>query len=155
MKRRNPRDRCRRVGRLRQIFVTFQPNCNANLTLHPQRQALLKRGGANDAQDMALAPHRHAVAQRDLRGHAERKFDLGTFDQGSVGEKENSARAQVLSEPNAFNGTLGLTQGNRQQVRESLSNAAFNLDWRSGHKGFLLPIRQNSAGRYFSAHRVT
>jgi hypothetical protein len=91
-------------------------------------------GGPGHTQDVAAAANRHAFAESDLGGHAEGDFDFGACLEGDVGEKENSARAEILGEAKSFKRGCDLAERKRQKIREPLSGTAFHTNWRSGHK---------------------
>jgi len=78
---------------------------------------------------VAAAAHGHAFTERDLGGHAQCQFDFGAFGKRSVGEEEDSARTEILGESYAFNRRPGLAERQREEIRESLSDAAFNPNW--------------------------
>src|SRR5207247_10989402 len=97
-------------------------------------RTILGAGGPYASQNAAPTAHRHVLAQRDFRGHAKSQFDFGAFGQGSVGEEEDSARTEILGKADAFNRSAGLTERKRKEIREPLSDTAFNANWRSGHR---------------------
>src|ERR1051326_4200658 len=136
----NPRECPRSLGSFRQILIALQPNRNPNLAFNLVRATI--HGGhyrTHDSQDASPATYRHGAAQRNLRGHPQRKLDFEVFHQRSVSEQEHSARTDVLREPDSFDWARWLTEGNWQKIRKSLSDTAFNLDWRSGHESLPWP----------------
>jgi hypothetical protein len=117
-----------------QVFVTFQPDGYANLCCGTNGAGIVRRGGgANHTQNPSPAPNRHALTQGNLRGHSQREFDLGALGQRSVSKEKDPARTQVLGKPDAFNGYRELAKRHGKKIRESLSDSAFNPDWRRGH----------------------
>jgi len=127
-----------RLGGLGEIFVSGKAHSHADFGFGTsRRRGVVRRcGGRPDhPQDAAAAAYGHILAQGDLRGHAESKLDFGTFAKRRVGEEEDSARTEVLGKSNAFQGGVGLAQGQWEKVRESLSDTAFNPHWSSGHSG--------------------
>src|SRR5271165_3891958 len=91
---------------------------------------------AQHPQNSAAAAYSHALSQGDLRRHLERDLDFAPLFQRNIGEKENSARAQILREARALNRGRALREGERKQVREPLSGAAFDSNWRSSRHGY-------------------
>jgi hypothetical protein len=126
-------DSCQIRRRIWKIFVTLQSNGDADLGFRTVWSEIVGSRGPNNAQYAPAAAHRHALAQCDLRGHTQREFDFGALNQGRIGKEEDSAGTEILGESNAFHGPEWLAQRKGQQIRESLPNAAFNPDWRSGH----------------------
>ncbi len=122
------------VGALGKIFVTFQSNGHPDLSLRGAGRGHRRCAvGVNDPQDVTLAAHRHTLAERDLRRHAESQLDLRTLCEWCIREEEHSPRTQILGKTDAFNAIAGLTKRSSKKVREALSDPAFNLKWRSGH----------------------
>ena len=135
----------RRFGGFLQIFVAFQADRDPDLGFGwcSSGRSVLPHHRPGDAKHMPAAAHWHALSQSDFRRHSQRQFNFAAFSQGYVGEQKNAARAQVLGESHAFNGSSTLADGNRKQVRESLSDTAFNSNWRSGHSAVTsLPRRR-------------
>ena len=91
----------------RQVFVAFEAHGNADFGFRWRRIGI--GGRPDDPQNASPATNRHALAQSDLRGHAQRELDFGTFREWSVGKEEHSARTQVLSESEALDQGSGLT----------------------------------------------
>src|SRR5579863_917838 len=149
MKHRDPRDGRGSLGGVGQIFVAFQANRDSDLGFSPghARRFLHARNRLHfrllHSQNMAAAADAHALSQSDFGGHSERDLDLGPLLQGSVGKEKDAARAEILSETDAFQGRTALPKRKRKQVGKSLSDTAFDLDWKSGH-GRITPNRRNS-----------
>jgi hypothetical protein len=139
-----------RLGGFGEIFVAFQTHGDADFRFRGRR---VGRGGRPDyPQNVAAAAYRHAFAQSDLGGHAQREFDFGAFGERSAGEEEDSAGTEVLGEADAFNGGSGLTKRERKKVREPLADTAFNPNWRSGHSRVTsLMLNRRKRRRYFSS----
>jgi hypothetical protein len=152
---RNPRKGRRRLGGFRQVFVAFQTHGYADFGFCLSRSRTLRsrRGGPHHSQNMATAAYRHALSQRDLRRHTQRQLNLSAFGQRSTSEEENSARTEILREADARGRGSGLAQRKREQIRETLSDSAFNPNWRSGH-GCVTSLSNPKRRRYFSARRA-
>jgi len=133
VKSRDPREGGGRLGRLGEIFVAFEADGNADFRFSMRRIGRRSRRGPDYAQNMAPAAHGHALAKSDLGGHAEREVDFGAFGEWGAGEKEDSPRTEVLRESDALHGRPGLTQRERKEVGEPLSDTAFNSNGRVGH----------------------
>ena len=131
VKGRHPREGGGRLGRLGKIFVTFEPDGNAKFRFSMGRIA--RRRGPDYSQNMAPAAYGHTLAEGDLGGHAQGEFDFRAFGERGAGEKEDSPRTEVLRESDALHGGLRLTQRERKEVREPLSDTAFNSNRRVGH----------------------
>jgi hypothetical protein len=144
---------------LGQIFVAFQADRDPDLGIFMARgvgriRRTIGRGrGPDDAQNMAAAAYRHAIAEGNFGGHAKGKFDCGAFGERGAGEKEDAARAEILSESDALDRGSGLTKGERKKVREPLSDTAFNSNWRGGHVACLPLPNRRKRRRYFSSRR--
>jgi hypothetical protein len=119
--------------RIWQIFVTFQSNGDAYLGFRAVRAEIVRSRGSHHPQYAPTAAYRHALAQCDLRGHTQGEFDFGPFGQSRIGNEEDSAGTEILGESDAFHRPEWLAQRKGQRIWESLSDAAFNPDWRSGH----------------------
>lgn len=101
VKRRNPRE-CGSSSGFRQVFVALKADGNSDFGFSTRR-----RLGSRfyDPQNMAPASYRHALSESDFRRHAKSDLDFGAFLKRGVCEKEDSTRTQILSEPDAFNGS--------------------------------------------------
>jgi hypothetical protein len=131
VKSRDAREGGGRLGGLGEIFVAFEAHGYADFRFLGRR---VGRGRRPDyPQNVAPAAYRHAFAQSDLGGHAQREFDFGAFGERSAGEKEDATGTEILGEAHALNGGSGLTKRERKKIREPLADPAFNPNWRSGH----------------------
>jgi hypothetical protein len=140
----NPRKTEGRLGGFGQILVTIEAYCNSNFRV--SMGTICAVGGwVNDTQNAAMAAHRHAFAQGDLRGHAKGNFDFGPFAEGSIGEEEDSPRAKILSETATFEAIPALTEREWKKVGKPLPNTAFNLDWRGAHRSCPFCSRPSAA----------
>ena len=126
VKSRDPREGGGRLGRLGEIFVAFEADGNADFRFSMRRIGRRSRRGPDYAQNMAPAAHGHGLAQSDFRGHAQREFDFGAFGEGGVGEEEDSTGAEILSESHSVHGRAELAESEGEQVREPLTDTAFN-----------------------------
>jgi hypothetical protein len=95
---------------------------------------------------MPATTNAHALTKCDFRGHAEGDFDFCAFLKRNFGEEKDSAGTHVLGEAKAFDGGSDLPERKRKQVREPLSGAAFNPNWRSGHRHIILCRDPGSVG---------
>lgn len=116
------------LGGFGEIVIAFEANRDANLS--PADRGLGARtiwGRRPDhAQNAAAAAYGHAFAESDLGRHSERDFDFGALGEWSVGEEENSARAEVLGKSDAFERCCELAEGKRKKIRKPLPDAALN-----------------------------
>ena len=138
----DPLERGRYVGRFGKVLVSVEANRNSDLGFALSgnfRQARVRP--LDHPQDPAAATHAHALAEGDLRRHVECEFDLSSFMQRGIGEEKYPARTEVLGEAETFDSAGRVAQGDRKKERESLTDAAFNLNWRSGHNGSFLNRR--------------
>jgi hypothetical protein len=127
-----------RLGVFGEIFVAGEAHGYADFRFGASRSRGIESGcnrWPNDAQYAAAAAYGHILAQSNLGGHAKSEFDLRAFAQRRIGEEKDSAGTEVLGESHAFEGTVGLAQGERKKIREALSHTAFNPHWSSGHNG--------------------
>jgi hypothetical protein len=95
---------CRTLSRgIGQVFVALKPNGNPDLGLCANCAGNKRRvRGPDYPEDSPSAADRHILAQRNLRGHSQREFDLSTFSQEGVSEKKDSAGTQILGKPDTF-----------------------------------------------------
>lgn len=130
-------------GGLGEIFVPFETNGDSDFRFGEGEVGGIVRG-LGDAQDMSTAADPHVFSESDFGGHTEGNLDFCTFLQGDIGEEEDTARAEILSEAKALDGGRDLTERERKKVREPLSDAAFNPNWRSSHKRHPVPRRREA-----------
>jgi hypothetical protein len=135
-------ERSGRFDRFRQIVVAVETDGDADLCLSASslrasgcERILAGKRGTDHAQNASATTDRHAVAECDFGGHAESEFDLRALVQRRIGEKEHSAGAEILSESHAIGASCRLMERKREEIREPLSDAPFNPNWRSGHRG--------------------
>jgi hypothetical protein len=126
-------DACARLDSLRQVFITFEPNSYPNFGRNRRSFGSGVGNRPKYPKNATFAANRHALTECDLRRHAKREFDLCTFGERCIGEEEDSPGAQILRETDAFDAIL-LTERSCEKVGKSLSDTAFNSNWRSGHQ---------------------
>ncbi len=156
---RNARKTGNRVGRFGQVFVAVKAHRYPDLGFRAvARRRILERGGGPDhAQNPAPAADRHAFSQGDLRRHSEREHNFSPCFERRVGEKKDAPRTQILREPQTIQRSRGLAKRERKQIGESLPNAAFHPNWRSGHRVASIPfavVAGGSVTRYCSSPRT-
>jgi hypothetical protein len=134
---------------LREILVLFQTNRDSNFWFCLTRIGVLhgRSGGFHHAQDVSTAAHAHARAESNFGGHAERDFNFCALLKRDISKEENTTRTEVLRETNTFNGGRDLAKGKRKKVCKPLSDAAFNMNWRSGHSGRITSLPRTIAAQ--------
>jgi hypothetical protein len=133
VKARDSREGCGRLGGLGEIFVALDANRDSDLRL-PLRNRNARGGRLDHAQNAAPTAYRHVLAESNLGWHPKCNFDFGALGQGSVGEEEDSAGAEILRESDPFEGGCELAERKGKKIRKPLPNTAFNSNRRSGHK---------------------